>query len=185
MRNRNQKVYTMKFFVIVSALLFLIVGEGIAGPPVEEGKLLFTSRCANCHNVKKTLVGPALGGVDERRSMEWIIKFVRSSQSFIKSGDKDAIAVFQAFNNIPMPDHPDLTEQNIRDIVSYIKTESVPDENASAPFDRPGKLRPAYVPVSPNNYLFFSGLFLGIIMLVGSLLLLVRVKEMQRQHGRV
>jgi len=85
-----------------------------ANPPEEEGKTIFTSRCAACHNVNKVLTGPALAGVDQRRSIEWIVKFVKSSQGLVKSGDKDAVALFQKFNRIAMPDHPDLTADNIK-----------------------------------------------------------------------
>src|SRR5215208_1973077 len=96
-----------------------------AGPPSEEGKAIFTSRCSGCHNINKILTGPALAGVDQRRSIDWIINFVHSSQGVIKSGDKDAVALFEKFNRIPMPDHPDLTADNIKNIVDYIKSEAV------------------------------------------------------------
>src|SRR5688500_16613500 len=90
-------------------LTLLPAATALADPPAEEGKTIFAARCASCHNVNKDLTGPALAKVDERRSMEWIVSFIRSSQSLVKSGDKDAVAVFEKFNRIPMPDHPDLS----------------------------------------------------------------------------
>jgi cytochrome c551/c552 len=88
-----------------------------ANPTPEKGKAIFTTRCAGCHNVNKTLTGPLLAGVDQRRSIEWIIDFVHSSQTMVKSGDKNAVALFEQFNRIPMPDHPDLTDDHIKSIV--------------------------------------------------------------------
>ena len=72
---------------------FLIISgiAAYAAPPVEEGKTIFAARCASCHNVNKVLTGPALAGVHERRSIDWIVSFVKSSQAMVKSGDKDAI----------------------------------------------------------------------------------------------
>ena len=153
-----------------------------AAPPEKDGKTIFTSRCATCHNVNKTLVGPALAGIDERRSIDWIIKFVQSSQTLIKQGDEQAAAVFAKFNGIQMPNHPDLTADNIRDIVSFIKSEAKPTEANAAPFTRPSSLRPAYMPVASDNYIFFGALFGSIALLVLSLLIFVRVKEWQRNE---
>lgn len=170
----------MKRNIFLLSIITLFAMHIQAEPPIEEGKALFNSRCATCHNVNKTVVGPALAGIDERRSLEWIVKFVQSSQTLIKKGDADASEVFAKFNSFPMPDHPDLTADNIEDIVSYIKSQSRVVEETKEPFTRPGKLRPAYIPVKRDNYLFFGGLFLGISLLVFSLLMLVRVKEIQR-----
>ena len=108
-----------------SALLFMLFSIAVAAaPPIEDGKAIFTTRCAGCHNVNKLMTGPALAGVDQRRSMEWIISFVQSSQTMIKKGDKDAIALFEKFNKIPMPDHADLTDAHIKSVVEFVKSET-------------------------------------------------------------
>ncbi|HYK56232.1 MAG TPA: hypothetical protein VEV15_07110, partial [Flavisolibacter sp.] len=101
-------------------------------------------------------------------------------QSLIKSGDKDAVALFEKFNKIPMPDHTDLTPDHIKSIVEYIKSEAVTQIDA-APFKRPGKLRPAYTPLSITNYGFFIS-FLGVvIVLILGLLFAVHVKSLERK----
>ena len=168
-----------KFLVFVSALI-LTVSCIYATPPEKDGKTIFTSRCATCHNVNKVLVGPALAGINERRSIDWIIKFVQSSQSLIKEGDKEAASVFAKFNGIQMPNHTDLTADNIRDIVSFIKSESKAAESNAAPFARISKVHPAYLPVTIDNHLFFAVLFFSIALLVLALLMFVHVKEWQR-----
>lgn len=41
----------------------------------EEGKKLYeANNCGSCHALDKKVVGPALRGVTERRSEEWLIK---------------------------------------------------------------------------------------------------------------
>ena len=70
------------------------------------------------------MTGPALAGVDQRRSIDWIINFVHSSQTVIKNGDAYAVALYQKFNKVQMPDHPDLSPGDIKNIVAYIKTAS-------------------------------------------------------------
>ena len=171
----------MKLKIFLPSLLLISALVAKAEPPAEEGKAIFMSRCASCHNVNKPIVGPALAGIHERRSMDWIVNFVQSSQSVIKTGDKEATALFASYNNIPMPDHKDLSADKIRSIVDYIKSQSTAASAAEkAPFDRPGKLRPDYMPVSAANYWFFAGLLASIALLVGALLFYVWVKQYQR-----
>ena len=92
----------IRFLFLIFGFLF-IKTTNAKTPPEEEGKTIFVSRCASCHHVNKTVVGPALSGVDERRSMDWIINFVHSSQTMVKKGDKDAVGLFKKFNSMPMP----------------------------------------------------------------------------------
>jgi cytochrome c2 len=167
------------------AVVFLVsFFNAVASPPEEDGRLIFNTRCAACHNVNKTLTGPALAGVDQRRSIGWIVNFVQSSQSMVKSGDKDAVAVFEQFNRIPMPDHTDLAEADIKNIVSYIKSTATESTVSSAPFRKPGQLRPSYVPVSfTRNITFFVSFFAAIVLLIAALLLWVRVKEIERESA--
>jgi cytochrome c551/c552 len=156
-----------------------------ANPPVEEGKTIFQSRCASCHNVNKTLTGPALAGVHDRHSTDWIISFVRSSQSMVNSGDQEAVALFEKFNKIPMPDHSDLTDENIKSILEYIKTEGKTAATETAPFARPSKRRPAYVPLNTADYLYFIALLGAIVLLIASLLFAVKVREYKRRYLKI
>jgi cytochrome c551/c552 len=169
----------MKRKITQLALIFFISSHVMAAPPVEEGKAIFSSRCAACHNVNKVVTGPALAGVDQRRSIEWIINFVHSSQTVIKKGDKDAVALFDKFNKIPMPDHPDLTSDKIKSIVEFIKSEASAGTE-KAPFNKPGKLRPVYTPLSITNYGFFIGYLAVVTLLIFGLLMAVKVKSMER-----
>ena len=175
----------MKTKSIVFLMLGLIclgyVASAEPDPPLT-GKVIFTSRCAACHNVNKILTGPALAGVDERRSIDWIINFVHSSQTMVKKGDKDAVAVYEKFNKIPMPDHPDLSDDNIKSIVAYIKSESKPVGEEKAPFAKPGKKQPDYTPLSFTNYLIFGSFLGAVLLLIMALLFAVKVKTMQRDR---
>jgi mono/diheme cytochrome c family protein len=164
------------FFLFILTLATTFIN---AAPPVEEGRTIFASRCAACHNINKTLTGPALAGVDERRSIDWIVKFVTSSQTLIKSGDKVALSLFEKFNKIPMPDHTDLNEEKIKSIVSYIKSESI-NTSSTAPFAKPKKLRAQYTPLSINNYAFFISYLAVVILMITGMVVAVNVKAMER-----
>ncbi len=172
----------MKSRILLFLLSLAFTTTLFANPLPEEGKTIFSSRCAGCHNVNKQLTGPALAGVGDRRSIDWIIKFVQSSQSVIKSGDKDAVALFQQFNHIPMPDHTDLTGDDIKNIVAYVKSATVTAAStAEVPFSRPSSLKPNFQPLTIHDYGFFLS-FLGLAaLLIMTLLLFVRVKEIERK----
>ena len=170
----------MKARIIVFIIALSPFLQSFATPPLEEGKAIFSSRCAACHNINKVVTGPALAGIDERRSLDWIVKFVHSSQSLIKSGDKDAVAIYEQFNKIPMPDHTDLTPDHIKSVVDYIKSEAVTQTDA-APFKRPGKLRTPYLPISISNYGFFICFLAVAALLIAGLLFAVHIKSIERK----
>jgi cytochrome c551/c552 len=167
--------------ILFLACLFIVSTINAGSPPVETGKLIFSSRCAGCHNVNQTLTGPALAGIAERRSLDWIVNFVHSSQSLIKSGDKTAVELFNKFNKIPMPDHRDLSADDIKSVVEFIKSESKPVSTDAAPFATPGKLRPSYTPISINNYGFFIVFISVVLLLAAGLVALVSVKQLARK----
>jgi len=160
----------------------LVLASAVYANPVPEGKTIFTGRCAACHNVNKQLIGPALAGVNDRRSIDWIVNFVQSSQTVVKNGDKDAVALFTKFNRIPMPDHKDLTADDIKNVVEYIKSETISTTSDAAPFAKPASLRPNYLPLSIHNYGFFAIILALVGLLIASLVVLVRVREYEREY---
>ena len=146
----------------------------------EEGKAIFSSRCTACHAIDKNVVGPALMNVDQRRDETWIISFVHSSQTVIKSGDTAAVSLFRQFNSTVMPDHPDLSEDQIKSIISYIKEQSkVIAATPKATMQRPHKLQPNYTPIKFSDYTFWTVLFSSIALLVWGLLLRVQVESLK------
>jgi cytochrome c551/c552 len=169
----------MKKKLTVSILTLCIITCVFSIPPVEDGRMIFTSRCASCHNVNKIIVGPALAGVSERHSVDWIVKFIHSSQTVIKGGDKTAVDLYEKFNKVPMPDHPDLSADDINSILSYIKSETKNPSEATS--FRPDKLRPAYTPILITNWQFFTGFMVLVLVLAAAMILLVSVKEIQRK----
>jgi len=174
----------MKISYLICVCL-LVAGQlkCFADPVPEAGKKIFTIRCAACHNINKDMTGPALAGVDQRRSIDWIISFIHSPQKMIKSGDAYATALFNRFNNITMPDHADLKEDDIKSLVSYIKSESNQVSIEKPPFSRPGKRRPAYEPLSiTGDYGFFISFLAFIAILTGVMLVAVDVKAIQRNR---
>lgn len=167
-----------KNILLLAALTFGRTHTQAQSP--EAGKQIFQSRCASCHNVNKQLTGPALANVDKRRSTDWIIHFVHSSQTVVKNGDAYANELFLKFNQTVMPDHPDLTEAQIKDIIAYIHEESKNFVADKPPFDRPTMKAPPYLPPAANDYGFFVGYIGVVLLLILVLLFAVQVKSTER-----
>jgi cytochrome c2 len=116
---------TMKKTILVSIFFFSVLHGAYADKiDVPLGKALFQSQCTSCHTIQTVLVGPALRDVFKIRNEAWIIAFVRSSQKMIKGGDTAAVSLFKQFNGTIMPDHPSMSDQDIKNIIGYIKSES-------------------------------------------------------------
>jgi cytochrome c551/c552 len=96
---------------------------------------LFNSACATCHTINKgRLVGPDLTGIYDVRETQWLIDFIRSSQQMIKSGDSLAVAIYEEYNRIPMPDN-DLSDEEILSLIDYIKAVDQGESIAEIPAD--------------------------------------------------
>jgi len=110
----------------IAALLLVITNTVCYSSEADqlEGAVYFKQMCVACHTINGgVLVGPDLANVHDRRSDEWLQKFITSSQTLINSGDPDAVAVFEQFNKIVMPDPPFSNDQ-IAAIIVYIKAAS-------------------------------------------------------------
>jgi len=91
---------------------------------VANGKTLFEGNCTSCHAIHDKLIGPALAGVTERRQEAWLLKWVRNSTAMIKSGDPTAVKLFEDNNKSIMTSFENFSDDDIKDVLAYIKEES-------------------------------------------------------------
>ena len=48
-----------------------------------EGQEIFKAKCSACHKMRKRFVGPALAGVTERRTPEWIMNMILNPEVMV------------------------------------------------------------------------------------------------------
>lgn len=95
------------------------------------GEKIFMSVCRACHTIGQgRLVGPDLVNIQDSAKQDWLIKWIKSSQTMVKSGDKAAIKIFEEYK-IPMPDNT-LSDAQIIEVLNYIKSKSPQTENTKA-----------------------------------------------------
>lgn len=148
------------------------------------GRQLFKSNCSACHSIGKgKVVGPDLAGVNQKRDEKWLIQWVHSSQSLVKSGDKDANAIFNEFNKIVMNDFAFLKDDEVKSILGYIETESKTAlASATAPAASPSQamVRDSAYHFTLFDYFFFST---AIILLLAAYIISRRITRFADQIG--
>ena len=119
--------------------LLLSTGSAVYGQgDAKNGEKLFKANCTACHTLDKQLVGPALGGVVERLKTEqnldetWLHAWIKDNQALRASGDKYAIEIYEQFNKSEMLPFPNLTDQDITDILEYTTNPPAPEPVAAA-----------------------------------------------------
>jgi len=139
--------------------IFVSISLSQSGWTQESGEQIFQTTCSACHTIGGgRLVGPDLAGVHERRSREWLESFIKSSQSMINDRDAEAVALFEEFNRVPMPDSP-ISEEQIRQVLKYIQSQSSMLK-ASTDTNTSEELEPA-LPASQEDILTGQELFQG------------------------
>lgn len=124
--------------LIAIGLLLSTSASIYAQGDAKNGEKLFKADCAACHALDKQLVGPALGGVVDRLKTEqnldtdWLHKWIKDNKSLRASGDKYANEVFEKFNQTEMLAFPNLTDQEIDDILEYTTNPPAPEPVATA-----------------------------------------------------
>ncbi len=135
LHNRLTKVLLQSiiFLFFFSISFSLQAQDAVDEARQKEGRKLFKSLCASCHKLDKKLIGPALGGVEERRENDWLKAWIKDNAKLRKSGDRDAIAIFEEYNGSVMSAFPQLSDQQIDDILYYTTVGDPPPPPPACP----------------------------------------------------
>ncbi len=84
-----------------------------------KGKTTFENLCSACHKLDKKFIGPAMAGITERRSPEWIMNMILNPEEMIQ---KDPIAKQLLLeSNMAVMANQNLTEEEARSILEYFR----------------------------------------------------------------
>lgn len=158
-RNTSRIVKNCLFTAVF--LLGLIVTNTVTA---QDGKTLFNTNCASCHQVHKNSTGPALAGVEGRwESKAKLYSWVKNSAAFLKTGDAYANKLYLEYNKTAMNLFPNLKNEEIDAILKYIASVPAPGAGGAAG-------AAAGVPAEEDNSLLFG--VLSLILAVVALILL-------------
>ena len=133
---RKSNLYTLltSKLLAVAVVVILSIPQLFAqeGDPVA-GKKLFNANCAACHKLNKKAVGPALRGVSSKYDREWLYTWIKNSSAMIKSGDAQAIAIWEEYNKSAMTAFPQLSNADVDNIIAYTDYVAPPPPPGAAP----------------------------------------------------
>ena len=131
-------LYIVMIFVIIAVAYFAFYYEKhkpavtehlnityedlINRPDIAAGKALFIEKCAACHTLRKGHDFFFQKIADNDYDPVLLYAFIRNSERVIKSGNH-YVDMFNAFNKVYMTAFPDLTDNEIEEIIDYIKVE--------------------------------------------------------------
>lgn len=86
---------------------------------VAQGKVIFQNSCTTCHKIHESAMGPALGGVVQERSPEWVMNMILNPEEMLEKDPlaKSMIAKFDA----QMVDK-NLSREEARKVLEYLRT---------------------------------------------------------------
>jgi len=83
-----------------------------------QGEEIYTTRCTTCHKQDERYIGPALQGLLDRRSPEWVMNMILAPEKMIAS-DPEAQALLAEYN-VPMTNQ-NLTQDEARAVLEYLR----------------------------------------------------------------
>jgi mono/diheme cytochrome c family protein len=118
-------------FLRLSLILLLAFSASLSAQEgdLAKGKSLFNANCAACHQLDKKMTGPALRNVETRLAetegldREWLYAWIRNSAGLVKSGDAYANKVFNEYGGTAMTAFPQLSDDDLNDILAYTAQE--------------------------------------------------------------
>ncbi|MCX2837403.1 cytochrome c [Salinimicrobium sp. MT39] len=98
----------------------LNLNETIDEAMAVRGKELFNNMCTACHKMDQKSIGPALAGVTERRSPEWIMNMILRPEKMIK---EDPIAKKLLIeSNMAVMANQNMSEEESRAMLEYFRS---------------------------------------------------------------
>jgi mono/diheme cytochrome c family protein len=150
----NHKSFSKIFF---SLAITLTISLNAFSQDAAKGKEIFNANCAACHKLDAKSTGPALRGVEAKYDKEWLYKWIKNSGELIKSGDAQAVKVFEENNKVAMTAFPQLSNEDIDNIIAY----------TSEPAPAPVEVAPvAGAQTASNEFGVSNNVILGALSLV-------------------
>lgn len=92
-----------------------------ATPETSPAGILFGQKCTSCHTVGEgNKIGPDLLGVDQRRELPWLKKWLTSPGAMLDAKDPTALELLGQFNNVRMAEQ-NLTPEQIDALIAFFQ----------------------------------------------------------------
>jgi len=161
-----------------------------------KGESLFKTNCTACHALDKRVIGPSLKGIvakiyeEQGLGREWLHSWIKDSKTLRESGDKYANEIYNEYSQVEMQAFPNLSEQDIDDILAYTTNppEPVIVANSKAELDldaiRAMNEQEANAKIIMISLLVVSALLIWILVRIKQLVKLSRSEQLSALDAR-
>ena len=120
----NYRLIEKRFCFGFFLLILIAFGNRLQA---QDGKALFQTNCASCHNPIKQVIGPALKGVTSRvPDSKLLHEWIKNNVAVVASGNKYFTDLYNQFNKTPMNTFPNLSDAEIDAILKYVEAYQAP-----------------------------------------------------------
>jgi|AntDeeMinimDraft_4_1070355.scaffolds.fasta_scaffold04440_3 mono/diheme cytochrome c family protein len=94
------------------------LGDQIDEAMAKSGERLFNNKCSGCHRIHDNAQGPALGGVLQKRSPQWVMNMILNPGGMIEKNQQ--VQAMKAHYKIDMVNR-NLSKKEARDVVEFLR----------------------------------------------------------------
>ena len=103
----------------VGPIINVILEDKVNISMANSGEKLFNQLCTSCHIINEDYIGPAMSGILDRRSPEWIMNMILNPVQMLEV-DPIAIELLEKYNFEYMYNQ-NLLEEEAREILEYFR----------------------------------------------------------------
>ena len=128
----NHRPIVRKLLFSILLLSLVLLGNTLFA---QDGKALFQSNCASCHNPFKVITGPALQGVTQRIPDKKLLhEWIHNNAAVLATGNKYFTDLFNQYNKTSMTVFGNsLSDADIDAIINYVETAKPPTPGGGEP----------------------------------------------------
>jgi cytochrome c553 len=128
----NHRPIVRKLLFSILLLSLVLLGNTLFA---QDGKALFQSNCASCHNPFKVITGPALQGVTQRIPDKKLLHdWIHNNAAVLATGNKYFNDLFNQYNKTSMTVFGNsLSDADIDAIINYVETAKPPTPGGGEP----------------------------------------------------
>lgn len=153
---------------------FIAIGTNSYAQDPAKGEALFKSNnCGSCHKLDIRMTGPALGPtITSEPDEAYLIKWIQNNQALIAAKNPKALAIYNEFNQSQMTVFSNLSDQDVKDIIGYVKDTWTKMQAAkTAPGAAGAAGAGAAAESGPSNFMLFG--LIGVIIIAFLIILVL------------
>ncbi len=111
--------------LLVVVIAFAATSNAVYAQDPAKGEALFkSSNCGSCHKIDVRMTGPALGPTIASEPDEaYLIKWIQNNQALIAAKNPKALTIYNQYNQSQMSVFTNLSDQDVKDILGYVKAQ--------------------------------------------------------------